>query len=314
MTCDSVTKLIPLYYYGDLTPDEEDLFDQHLHECAACTAEMERQRVLAASLDRRRLEPPALLLEDCRADLMAAIAGGAPVMEKAAKGPWTLFLEALNISFAGFGKMRQPAGALALIAIGFFAARFSGSLVPFASNGFNSMSLSPSDNVLSTVRSVKPDSSGRVQITVDETRRREISGRLEDPDIQKLLLAGSRGENAAVRVEAVGLFKNPGDSPQALDSLLNALANDPNDGVRLKALEALKPLAGDPRVSKTLSQVLLSDTNPAVRMQVIDLMVARRDDSTVGALQNLVQHEENSGVRLKASKVLKDWNASIGTF
>jgi hypothetical protein len=49
-------------------------------------------------------------------------------------------------------------------------------------------------------------------------------------------------------------------------------------------------------------------------MQVIDLMVARRDDSTVGALQNLVQHEENSGVRLKASKVLKDWNASIGTF
>jgi hypothetical protein len=313
MTCDSVTKLIPLYYYGDLTPDEEDLFDQHLHECAACTAEMERQRVLAASLDRRRLEPPALLLEDCRADLMAAIAGGAPVMEKAAKGPWTLFLEALNISFAGFGKMRQPVGALALIAIGFFAARFSGSLVPFGSNGIGSMSLSPSDNTLSTVRSVNSDG-GRVRITVDETRRREITGRLEDPDIQKFILTGSRGENAAVRVDSVGLLKNPGDSPQALDSLLNALANDPNDGVRLKALDALKPLAGDPRVSKTLSQVLLSDTNPAVRMQVIDLMVARRDDSTVGLLQNLVQREENSGVRLKASKVLKDWNASIGTF
>jgi hypothetical protein len=313
MTCDSVTKLIPLYYYGDLTPEEEDLFDQHLHECAACTAEMERQRVLAAALDQRRVEPPALLLEDCRTDLMAAIAGGAPVMEKAAKGPWTLFLEALNISFAGFGKMRQPAGALALIAIGFFAARFSGSLVPFASNGIGSMSLSPSDNTLSTVRSVNSDG-GRVQITVDETRRREISGRLDDPDIQKFILAGSRGENAAVRVQAVGLLRNPGDSPQALDSLLNALANDPNDGVRLKALDALKPLAGDPRVSKTLSQVLLSDTNPAVRMQVIDLMVARRDDSTVGVLQSLVQHEQNGGVRLKASKVLKDWNASIGTF
>jgi hypothetical protein len=27
-----------------------------------------------------------------------------------------------------------------------------------------------------------------------------------------------------------------------------------------------------------------------------------------------LQHEENGGVRLKASKVLKDWNASIGTF
>ncbi len=314
MTCDSVTKLIPLYYYGDLTPEEEDLFDEHLHGCAACTAEMERQSVLAAALDQRRMEPPALLLEDCRTDLMAAIAGGAPAVEKPAKGPWTLFLEALNVSFSGFGKMRQPAGALALIAIGFFAARFSGSLVPLASNGISSMSLSPSDNVLSTVRSVKPDSTGHVQITVDETRRREISGRLEDPDIQKFILAGSRGENAAVRVEAVELLRNPGDSPQALDSLLNALANDPNDGVRLKALDALKPLAGDPRVSKTLAQVLLSDTNPAVRMQVIDLMVARRDDATVGVFQNLVQREENSGVRLKVSKVLKDWNASIGTF
>ena len=43
-------------------------------------------------------------------------------------------------------------------------------------------------------------------------------------------------------------------------------------------------------------------------------MVSRRDDSMVGVLQNLMQREDNSGVRLKASKVLKDWNASIGTF
>jgi hypothetical protein len=96
--------------------------------------------------------------------------------------------------------------------------------------------------------------------------------------------------------------------------LLNALAGDPNDGVRLKALEALKPLAGDAQVIKTLSRVLLTDANPAVRMQVIDLMVTRRDDSVVGVLQNLMQREDNNGVRLKASKVLKDWNASIGTF
>lgn len=312
MTCDSVSKLIPLYYYGELTPEEEDLFDEHLHECTVCTAEMERQRVLAATLDRRRVEPPPMLLEDCRADLMAAIAGGAPAVEKTRKGPWTLFLEALNISFAGFGKMRQPAGALALIAIGFFAARFSGSLVPFSSNGINGMSLAPSDNTLSTVRSVD-SRDGRVKITVDETRRREITGRLDDPDIQKFILAGSRGENAAVRVESVGLLQNPGDSPQALDSLLNALV-DSNDGVRLEAVRALRPLAGDPRVSKTLSQVLLSDSNPAVKMQVIDLMMARRDDSTVGLLQSMLQHEENSGVRQKASNVLKDLNASARTF
>jgi len=63
-----------------------------------------------------------------------------------------------------------------------------------------------------------------------------------------------------------------------------------------------------------LSQVLLTDANPRVRMQAIDLMATHRDDSVVGVFQSLMQREDDSVVRLKASKVLKDWNASIGTF
>jgi hypothetical protein len=307
MNCDAVTKLIPLYFYGEVTPDEEDQVDQHLHECAACSARMEQQRVLALALDQRKLEIPPPLLEECRDDLMAAILGGAPRQSKASKSAWTLFLEAMGATFAGFGRYRQPVGALLLFVFGYTVAHFSsGAAGP-------TVSAMP-DNVYPTVRSVKAETDGSVRIQLDETRRHEVTGRLEDPDIQRLILAGSREENAAVRVESVALMKNRCDSPQVLDSLLNALANDPNDGVRLKALDALKPVAGDARVTKTLSQVLLTDANPAMRMQVIDLMVTRRDDSMVGVLQNLMQREDNSGVRLKASKVLKDWNASIGTF
>ena len=306
MNCDAVTKLIPLYFYGEVTPEEEDQVDQHLHECAVCSARMEQQRNLAAALDQRKLEIPAALLDECRDDLMAAIAGGAPRQAQPAKGPWRLFLEAMGASFAGFGRLRQPVTAVLLVLLGFVAARFTGT----------APTLSPvsSGDVYPTVRSVKAENDGRVRIQLDETRRHEVTGRLEDPNIQRLLLAGSRDENPAVRVESVALMKNRADSPQVLDSLLNTVAGDPNDGVRLKALDALKPMAGDPRVLKALSQVLLNDANPAVRMQVIDLMVTRREDSVVGVLQNLMQREDNSGVRLKASKILKDWNASIGTF
>ena len=67
MTCDAISKLIPLYYYGELTPEEEDRVEEHLHQCSGCTREMERQRTLASSLDQRRIPTPALLLEDCRA-------------------------------------------------------------------------------------------------------------------------------------------------------------------------------------------------------------------------------------------------------
>jgi hypothetical protein len=308
MNCDAVTKLIPLYYYGELTADEEDQLDQHMHECGACRLQMEQQRTLAAALDRRQMEIPALLLDECRDDLTAAIAGGAPRHVKPSKGPWALFLEAMGVTLGGFGRWRQPVAAMLLILVGYLAARYSGAGSPQISAGV------PSDNVFSNVRSLNVGNDGRVRATLDETRRREVTGRVEDPNIQQIILAASHDENPDVRVESVGLMKNRADSPQVLESLLNALETDPNDGVRLKALDALKPMAGDARVTKSLSRVLLNDANPAVRMQVIDLMVTRRDDSVVGVLQNVVQREDNSGVRLKASKVLKDWNASIGTF
>ena len=60
--------------------------------------------------------------------------------------------------------------------------------------------------------------------------------------------------------------------------------------------------------------MLLSDDNPAMRMQVVDMLVAHHDDSMVGVFQDLVQKEDNSYVRLKCEKALKDMNASIGTF
>jgi hypothetical protein len=314
MTCDAVSKLIPLYYYGELTPDEEDALDSHLPECVSCAAEVERHRAMAGALDRRHLVVPPILLEDCRSDLMMALTGAgslarqpAPRSDKPPKSAWTLFLEALNISMAGFGRMRQPVAAAGLVALGFLAARFITSIPAPAGN------LASAD-IFNTVRAVKPDNSGRVQITYDETRRRQIVGRPDDPDIQKFLVAGARDENAAVRVESVGLLSHRSDSPQVVDSLLNVLMNDQVDGVRLKALDALRPVAGDPRVIKALSQVLLTDANPTVKMKVIDLMMAQRDDSMVGVLQNLVQREDDTNVRSKAFKVLKDLNASQGTF
>ena len=76
MNCDSVSKLIPLYFYGEVTPDEEDQVDQHLHECAACSAQnwhsSGRWRRCSTS---GKPEFPPLLLDECRDDLMAAIAG-----------------------------------------------------------------------------------------------------------------------------------------------------------------------------------------------------------------------------------------------
>lgn len=308
MTCESVVQAIPLYFYGELSPADEERLEQHLHECAACAREMEKQRVLAAACERRRAEVPAGLLEECRMDLAAAVRGGA---SKRPASPWQLFVDALENSLIQWMPLRQPAAAVALLAVGFFAAR----VTMTRPNNLSEATLLPSpDQAISTVRSIQPNGSGAVQITLDQTQRRVVTGRMDDQSIQKLLLAAARENNPAVRVESVGLLKDQGGSSEVRDALLNAVLHDPNDGVRLKAVEGLKPLAGDPKVRKALAQVLLKDSNSAVRMQVVDLLVEHRDDQVAGVLQDLMQKENNSYVRLKSEKALKEMNASVGTF
>jgi hypothetical protein len=291
MTCDAVRKLIPLYYYGELTAEEEDQAEAHIHDCAACAREMEAARAMAAALDRRRMEVPAALLEDCRAELAAALRGASA---EPARRPWRLWREA----------------AAALIALGFFGAR----LIP-AGGGVSGASLPASEGVFVNVRSAQPDSSGRVHIAYDETRRREVSGAIDNIEIQKLLLAAAHEEDdPGVRVESVGLLKGSAGTGEVRDALVNALLHDSNPGVRLKALEGLKPLATQAPVRGALSQALEFDDNDAVRMQAVDLLTLRRDNAMVGVLQNLVQKEDNGYVRLKCEKALKEMNASIGTF
>lgn len=311
MTCDSILKLIPLYYYGELTPDEEDRVEEHTPVCAACKDQLARQRLLAATLDQRRLVAPEALLEDCRSDLMAAIQGGAPRTEASVKTAWQLFLDAMRASLNGaaMARWRQPAGALALIAIGFFAARLTNTAAPGGPGPANG-----TDDVYSTVRSVQPDHAGGVAIAFDETHRKVVKGSMNDGNIQRLLLAAAHEDNPAVRVESVDLLRSQSGSTEVRDALLNVLSQDSNAGVRLKALEGLKALGRDSAVRDTLRRVLLTDDNVAVRMQVIDLLVANRDDNMVGMMQGLVQKENNDSVRLKLEKALRDMNASIGTF
>src|SRR5437763_4000208 len=112
MNCDSVSKLIPLYFYGELEADQEDQVEQHLHECSPCGVLLERQQQISRALDCRVMEPPPDLLRECRADLTAAVQGGASFMKAAtpAKGPWRLFLDAITATLGGFDRYRTPVG------------------------------------------------------------------------------------------------------------------------------------------------------------------------------------------------------------
>jgi len=296
-----ITREIPLYCYGEVSSETEERIEAHLAECSDCRHELARHRAFLEVLDERRDPADAAFLSSCRADLRAAL-------REDATPPRQSWFETLREFSQLHIPFRIPVGAMALVALAFFAARYTPQKFGGAQAGL-------AEPLFSSVRSVEPGDSGRVHIAVDEVRRHVVSGTLQDPHIQALLLTAVREEaNPGIRVESIGILKSGADSQEVRQALIDALTHDPNAGVRLKALEGLKSYAGDPAVRKTLANVLLKDDNPGVRVQAIDLLTTHHDDSIVGVLQNAVQKEDNSYVRTRASQLLEEMKASVGTY
>lgn len=301
MNCTEARNEIPFYCYGECAADMEERIEAHLAECAECRAELERHRAFLEALDSRAEATDGSLLASCRADLRTRIKS-----ENTRPRGW---LERLFEVSRWHIPLRVPVGAMALVALGWFAARYT----PQQFGGAAQANVA--EPMFSNVRSVESNGSGTVQIAVDDIHRRVLSGSLDDPHIQALLLSAAREEsNPGVRVESIGILQSNADSEPVRNALLDALRHDPNAGVRLKALEGLKPYAGDEQVRRTLADVLLKDDNPGVRVQAIDLLTAHHDDSIVGVLQDVVQKEDNSYVRARCRNLLEQMNASVGTY
>lgn len=307
MSCDDIRQEIPLYCYGEVSSETEERIEAHLASCDACREELARHRAFLEMMDGRPEVNDPGILAACRQDLRRQIQmdNARPESGVTRAFDWLRNLANVHIPF------RVPVGAMALVALGFFGARYT----PERFGGVQATLASANAPMFSTVRSVEPVNEGGVQIAFDEVRRHVVSGRIDDPRIQELLLSGVREEtNAGVRVESIHQLSGNADSEQVRRALLDALAHDPSAGVRLKALEGLKQWAGDAEVRRTLAAVLLHDDNPGVRVQAIDLLTTHRDDSIVGVLQDVVRHEDNGYVRARSIRLLEDMKASVGTY
>ncbi len=306
MKCDDARKWLPLFLYGELSFEDEEQLEVHIDECDACRGALAREKLLFKSLDAAEMAPSAELLADCRAQLRQRLEHVAP--ERA--GFWDKIRQGFTINFHFAPGIMQPIGALAMLAIGFFGAR----VTPASFLGsFHSAGLV--DPASSRVRYVEPMGSGKVQIVVDETTQRVLSGAVDDQSIQRLLLTAAKDpSDAGLRVESVNLLKNQPQSAEVRSALLDVVQHDSNAGVRLKALDGLKDFADDPETRKTLAKVLLKDDCPGVRTQVIDLLIQHHADSMMGVFQEVMGKEQNGYIRMRCQRALHDMDASAETY
>jgi plasmid stability protein len=204
-------------------------------------------------------------------------------------------------------------GALALLALGFTGARVAPSLGLWGFSGANEASMS-------RVRDVQAASDGRIQIVVDETRQRMVTGAPGDRQIQALLLNAARDPgDPGLREASLSLLNTRSSSREVRDMLVYALKNDDNAGVRMRAIEGLKEFSAEPEVRGALSQALLGDANPGIRMRAIDLLTGDAggnfaagnvDRQIIGTLQELMLREDNAYLRQRSQKILEAANAS----
>lgn len=317
-TCEKVRTQLSMLLYGELSFDEEETVDAHLEGCAECRTALERERALHAALDQAEIDLPASTLWESRQNLQRQIAAEhAPHRV----GWWDQFVDALMLRPANGAGWLKLAGAMALLTAGFFGAR----LFPGSGLGVTGMSLV--DPGAQRVRSVGPGPNGGVQIVLDETRQRTVSGGLDDENIRGLLLSAAKDpSDPGLRYETVGILNDRAQAAEVRDTLIYALEHDENAGVRLKAMDGLKPFVRQPEVRKALSGVLLSDGNPGMRTQAIDLLTQGVGESTgnttgngldrdiIGTLQELMNREDNAYVRQRGRRVLQLVNASQETY
>jgi hypothetical protein len=302
MTCEKARDELSLLLYGELSFDEEETLERHLESCQGCRSALEREKALHAALELTALEPPPAMLASCRRSLLAHVSS-----EREVRSP-SSWISSLSAVFAG--PWARPAGALALLAIGFMTARLT--MVPVTAG--SGVGTTP-DVVATRVRYVEPATDGRVQIVLEETRQKRVTGKLEEARVQNLLLAAAQeAADPGLRVDSMELLKNHSETVEVRSALLRALRADPNPGVRLKALDALRPYAGEADVRRTLTQVLLHDDNAGIRTQAIDLIFQRREKELVGVLQELMRREDNDYIRLRTQRALREMNASVDTF
>lgn len=332
ITCSEARGQFAMLLYGELSFDQEESVESHLDACGECQTALAREKSMHAALDSIEIHASPSLLHECREDFRMRLmeeVSRPPVSEARAHGWWDRLVDALTLHPAhGMPRfaagMLRPVGALTLIAMGFFAARFvPARFVPELGpmKGFRG---NTSDIGASRVRYVEPSADGRVQIVLDETRQRIVSGAVDDKQIQALLIAAAKDpSDPGLRAETVEILTSRAQFSDVRDALVFSLQHDQNAGVRMKAMEALRPFASQPEVRSAMMHVLLSDANPGMRTQAIDLLTggvdARNDRNVdrdiVAALQELMQRGEQQGyVRERCQRVLQAVNASLETY
>lgn len=314
MNCEQARETILFYLYNELKEREQKTLREHLESCPRCICVLEKERRLLTHLNRRRsADPPYAMLAECRHKLMRTIydqqRASTPRSSASWRQTWANSFRALSSNHW----IWQTATVVGLLVTGFYFGRLTvnSTFGEGRLSGAQSASVVPLETSVGEIQSVELQPDGkRVEITLEETTHRTISGAPQDPHIRSLLISTVKNyPNSGVRLETLDALRHRIDDPEVGVALREVMLRDRNPGIRLKAFEALRVRHAEPEIRKALKQVLRYDKIPGMRIQVIDSLTKNPDDELVALLRELVESDGNHYVRLKCRRTLRQLNA-----
>jgi hypothetical protein len=312
MTCQQVQTSLSLYLYGELDFAQEDALERHLQACAFCQRALAREKDWHATLNSERRDVPFEILSDCRGNLRTALR--AERTGTNTRGWWTRILPG---GFSVTAWSAQLALASFLVFIGFAGARFldSSGTRAFSADRIGRMGLW--DPSTARVRDIQPSGQDGVRIILDRVQQQEVTGRLDDDTVRRLLLAAMQDAiDPSVRVDSVQILQHETGS-DVRDALLNSAKSDPNAAVRVKALEGLRQFTEDRTVRVAIENIVKQDNSPEVRCEAIEVLLAPENSvriltpDVITTLQDLSNSQrQDDYVRSRSLQVLRALSVS----
>lgn len=291
---EAARRRIQLYLYDELGVQERLEIERACAEDPDYRALFEDETAFLRTLDRRgRKTVSEALLAECRHDLMREVYRREESRGRAAAAR----------KLGGFWRFAwQPAAAAACLAAGFFVGRSD--VTP--PRGAEQAALAGPAEIQSVQVGPEP---GRVRIVLEE--RKVVSGTAGDPAIRRLLLDSVRAAHSGARLASLEALGGEAAHGEVRRELLRLMLEDENPGVRFKALEAVRLRSGDPEIQQALVQSVLNDPNPGMRVQAIRLLTAEPSRGLAGALQHIMEQEQNSFVQQQCARALQALDASL---
>lgn len=312
MKCEKAQQSIVLVTYGELPDDQMASLEQHLAECEDCNRELKALLAMHEALSYRPMvDPSPNLLAQSRMRLDE---------ELDLIPPHGLLTRLRANIYAWLGHLQSaPALATLLLGVGFLGGNFT-YRYQVAHQPRLPSAVVLSDSTHGTIADVsgivQTPNSEIVQVTYNRVVPETVQGSLDDPQIRRLLLLGTKAAATnGVRTDSVALLANEcrighqclgGPDGTVRNGLMVSLREDKNPGVRLKALEGLEPyVAQDQRVRDAVLEAVMHDANADVRMHAISLLAPVQSDSSVRQVMRTVSTtDDNPYIRTVSTHAL----------